>query len=157
LRISADGGPWSSVTRLDPNRHESNHTFPVFLPDGNRFLFVVNSQGDYSPIDSTSVAVFAGALDSAQAHRVEGGNRAPAYVDLDSAWLLSLRGERLVAQPFDAGRYELKGSPQVLVENARQFSISETGILTYQSTSRRQVTRLSWMDRHGRRMGASPE
>src|SRR6185503_8188539 len=42
-KVSALGGTVSPATNLD-NARESSHRFPLFLPDGRRFLFYVRSE-----------------------------------------------------------------------------------------------------------------
>ena len=42
-RVSADGGTVEPATLLDPAHGENSHRWPVFLPDGIHFLYVVRS------------------------------------------------------------------------------------------------------------------
>ena len=42
-RVSADGGRTEPTTVLDVSRGDNTHSWPAFLPDGNRFLYFVRS------------------------------------------------------------------------------------------------------------------
>ena len=81
-RVSAAGGRPESITTLDSNRHEVAHTLPVFLPDGNHFLFLsrTNSNDTY--------AVMAGSLNSKELKTVMNGN---SRVEYDSGQVLVYR------------------------------------------------------------------
>ena len=46
LRVSEKGGEPVPVTRLDPSLGENSHRFPVFLPDGNQFLYFARTKLD---------------------------------------------------------------------------------------------------------------
>src|SRR5262249_11088212 len=40
-RVPAGGGEATALRRVDSARHEVDHRFPMFLPDGRHFLYVV--------------------------------------------------------------------------------------------------------------------
>ena len=46
LRVPALGGEVAQATVADVSRNESSHRFPHFLPDGRRFLFVIEGSPD---------------------------------------------------------------------------------------------------------------
>ncbi len=46
LRVSEKGGAPVPATRLDPALGENSHRFPVFLPDGNQFLYFARTKLD---------------------------------------------------------------------------------------------------------------
>src|SRR5438105_7647570 len=43
-KVSAAGGSPVQITKLDPSKLESSHRFPLLLPDGDHYLFVVQAQ-----------------------------------------------------------------------------------------------------------------
>ena len=45
-RVNADGGATEPLTLLDPSRGETSHWWPVALPDGTHFLYLVRSIND---------------------------------------------------------------------------------------------------------------
>lgn len=42
-RIAATGGPVTTVTSLDAAQGENSHRWPLFLPDGRRFIYLIRS------------------------------------------------------------------------------------------------------------------
>ena len=59
-RTSAAGGGSTPLTKLDPQRKETGHGYPQFLPDGKRFLYFVASG------DANVQGVYASSLDNPQ-------------------------------------------------------------------------------------------
>ena len=150
-RVSAAGGIATQLTTLDPSRRENAHRWPVFLPDGRRFLYVVRSGNpDYT-------GIYLRSLDSDDSRRLVGAYSSVAYVPPN---LLYVRGETLMAQPFDASRLELVGEPFPVVEQVGSFavhgkgyfSLSENGVLAYR-TYRSDYELPVWFDREGKRVG----
>ena len=136
---------------LDTDRDEFLHRYPVFLPDGSRFLFVVQAAG---PENS---GLFVGSVDSELKKKVGPMPSRAVFVPPDH---ILFRGEAaLMAQRFDLGRLELTGDPFVVgeaVAGARTFgggelSVSENGVVVFrpQTTS---LSRLVWVDRKGDRL-----
>jgi len=150
-RVSAAGGMATQLTTLDPSRQENAHRWPVFLPDGRRFLYVVRSGNpDYT-------GIYVRSLDSDDSRRLVGAYSSVAYVPPN---LLYVRGETLMAQPFDASRLELAGEPFPVVEQVGSFaahgkgyfSLSENGVLAYR-TYRSDYELPVWFDRESKRVG----
>ena len=137
-RVSAEGGKPETLTKPDPEREESSHRLPCWLPDGKAVLFtVMRAYFDRQP----RVAVLR--LDTRE-HRILLENAADAkYVP--TGHLVFLRQGTLMAVRFDPVRMEVIGQPVALVENvmqafrlsisrntgAGQFDVSETGCLLY--------------------------
>jgi Tol biopolymer transport system component len=156
-QVSADGGATSVLTSVDRAR-ESSHLEPVFLPDGRRFLYtrVANE-----PEES---GVYVGTLDAAgeaanPQRLLRGGLRAvfAPSSNPNVGHLLFLRGDTLMAQPFDAARVELTAEAVPLAEGvsvgARAFSASTTGVLTFRRGGAATGSRLIWFDRQGKSLG----
>ena len=61
LRVSENGGAPVPATRLDSALGENSHRFPVFLPDGNQFLYFARTKLDENR------AVYLASLDDSQA------------------------------------------------------------------------------------------
>ena len=148
-RISASGGVASAVTKLDEGarrRQDRSHRWPSFLPDGNHFLYVgvgirVASldapEGKLLPLNAHSNALYA------QGH------------------LLFMREATLMAQPFDVKRLETTGDAFPIAEQVQAggggakgaFSVSEEGILAYQTGAAESGSQLTWFDRSGKQTG----
>jgi serine/threonine protein kinase len=152
-RVSAAGGTPSQVLPLDESRKENGQHSPQFLPDGQRFLYVssayetVVALGSLDgkrrflmPVSSSSIALGYGAL-------AQDGK----------AYLLFLRGEQLMAQPFDTGTAALSGEPISIAEplqsGGRSFYASENGVLIFRRGGGGR--QLVWSDRQGKPLGTA--
>ncbi|HTS29576.1 MAG TPA: protein kinase [Bryobacteraceae bacterium] len=150
LRVNAAGGTPTPVTRLDALRGEIGHMFPVFLPDGNHFLFTITAtRPDVR-------GVYAGSLDSPKTFRILEDE---TNVQYDDGMLLFIRSNTVVAQPFDAGRLRVTGEAVPLVEQAYLYGgaipggpfSARTGTLALRTGEGIAPTRLAWYDRNGNR------
>jgi Tol biopolymer transport system component len=163
-RVAATGGAPSPVTRLDERRGESGHTWPFFLPDGRPFLYMTYGARMARP-DSAS-AVYVGSLDSSERtlllHARSNVAFAPLSAGSSNGHLLYWQEGTLQARPFDAKRLRLTGEAFPVAERLRFFgasgtaifSVSQNGILAYQSSPHGEVSQLTWFDRSGKRLEA---
>jgi len=132
MRISAAGGraePWTSSDRAH------GVAAPVFLPDGDRFLYRVFS-GD--PAES---GIYAGSLkDKNFRVRVLEAPTNPAFLPASNrhpAYVLYSRSGTLLAKPIDPVKLVKTGQEQVVSEtigflsvfDLANFSVSETGTI----------------------------
>ncbi|HEV2352561.1 MAG TPA: protein kinase, partial [Terriglobia bacterium] len=158
-RISDSGGQATPVTALDPSRHEVAHEWPRFLPDGMHFLYAAYRnaypQGNWMCV---------GSLDSKKTNCLVRADSRALYAP--EGYLLYLRSEALVAQPFDAKRFALIGDPVPIAQpvDPYSFSVSDTGVLAYQQGHASAVSyeggraptvgqQLIWLDRAGKKLG----
>jgi eukaryotic-like serine/threonine-protein kinase len=153
-RVSAGGGPTEPATKMDLTRGENSHRWPYFLPDGRHFLFWSrNSRG------LQENAIYLETLASLDARALLKGETMAVYVP---GYLLFLRDQTLMAQGFNAGRLEARGSPVPIAENIAMnsttirpvFSASDNGTLIYQTGNERGGWRLLWFARDGKPVGA---
>jgi eukaryotic-like serine/threonine-protein kinase len=145
MRVAEDGGEPAIVRtgRWPP-------AWPHFLPDGRRFLF--NSVN----LDDGTIDSFMGSLDSGEVTPIAGVASRMEYV---AGQLVFWRDGTLFAQPFDAGRARLTGSPATLADHVHGFAITgfaafstAPGTLVYQAGA--AGSHLEWLDRQGRPLGA---
>jgi Tol biopolymer transport system component len=157
-RISASGGTPKAVTTLDKAAGDVVHRSPAFLPDGRHFLYVAVAArlGGTSPR-----AVYAGSTDEKDgpARLVLESGSTVRYSD---GYLVSLRENALVAQPFDPDGLVLTGEPRTIADQVElsgvasaTFGFSSTGALVYQTSS--DGSELVWVDRQGRRQDSVAE
>jgi serine/threonine protein kinase/Tol biopolymer transport system component len=147
------GGPSTAVTQLDKEREETTHSWPVFLPDGRRFVFLARST------DPAKTALYLGSLDSlARTHLLD----VTSMPEVVPGFLLYHRDGTLTAHPFDAEAGRLTGDPMPVLEdvvfnatNGRAaFAVSPTGVLVYRTgTALRGVSVLTWLDATGKELG----
>jgi hypothetical protein len=140
------------LTKLLPG--EMVHMAANALPDGWHFLFFALQLGS--------------ARGEMRVGSIDGKNPIPLITTDNRAtyaapgYLLYLKGDTLVAQPFDASRAVITGPPQPLLDRvARQatfpeVSVSQTGVLIYRQGTREQ-SRLTWFDRSGKQLGTVGE
>jgi eukaryotic-like serine/threonine-protein kinase len=161
MRVSADGGPATPVTALDPSRGDITDVLPVFFPDGRHFIYIQNST---TPADA---GTFIGALDAKPEEQPvkKLAGLQELYVpssDPDSGYLFSLRNGALVVQTFDNKRMEVTGEPVALDEQPSvvNASTSDTGVLVYRTGIRVGSDpeaiiqgQLTWFDRQGKILG----
>jgi serine/threonine protein kinase len=156
FRIAATGGQPVAVTRL---RQQGTHRQPHFLPDGHHFLF----WGQDGPVDTR--AVYVGNIDGTEPRRIVDSEVTADYAP--SGHLIFYREGRLFAQPFDAARLTLGGSPTLVAEhvlsnsglNIAAVSTSVAGLVAYRTATPRE-RQFIWFDRTGseiQRVGAPDE
>jgi Tol biopolymer transport system component len=151
-RVSDLGGTPTPVTTLDEARGETQHWAPFFLPDGTHFLYFAAGSKTGGPNDPNGVYV--GSLDSqARTLLLPGGSNAK-YA---AGYLIFPRDRVLVAQKFDVNRLAIEGDAVPIADQISvgglsgrtgAFSVSETGVLAYQSGFREVYSQLNWMDRN---------
>jgi len=155
LAISERGGEAREVSGRREALGTGTHRFPQFLPDGEHFVFLDRS----GRVGAVAGGVLLGKLgETGPARRLLEGATNAIYAD---GHLLFVRDGALVAQPFDLKSLALSGEPRVLVGdllfNRRfaygVFSASEAGVLVFLTGKQRDLSRLVWRDRSGRRLG----
>ena len=131
---------------------ETAHTRPVFLPDGRRLLF----RALESSTAGQGRRIYAASLDSGA--RTELLQSDSTNVSYSQQHLLFLRGTTLMAQPFDPDRLALTGEPVPVAEEIQTlgnpqsgvFSVSQNGVLAYQTGSATNWGQPTWLDRTGK-------
>jgi DNA-binding winged helix-turn-helix (wHTH) protein/WD40 repeat protein len=150
FQIAATGGNSAPVTTLDTAAGENSHRYPVFLPDGNRFLYFSRT----SSLDKRGI--YLESLDRKQARRrvlvADGEFALGAVPDSRNHFLITQQAGKLVAQEFDCDGGRAFGLEHILLDHAGQVSVSETGALALRTDSQFRST-LVWRDREGRLFG----
>jgi Tol biopolymer transport system component len=152
--VSANGGEARPVTTYDAEKH-TTHRWPVWLPDGKHFVFVVRLRREGRPevgqlrlatIDESGDRVLI--EDSTNALYVEPG------------YLIYGRGANLHALRFDTKKLEVSGEPAPIAseklsywepKNFVPFAASDDGTLIYLPEFSRK-SELVWYSRDGRRL-----
>lgn len=158
-RVSASGGTASPVTTLDAASGDSQHGYPAFLPDGQHFLYLAMGSKTGGVTDPR--AVYVGSLDPQEPRKLllQGGSNAR----YSQGYVIFLRESSLIAQAFDLTRLELRGEAVPLVEKteivsgsatgaAGAFTVSETGLLAYQTGVGVVRSELVWFNRRGQQI-----
>jgi Tol biopolymer transport system component len=164
-RVSASGGGATPLTTVDPGKKEGGHGYPQFLPDGDRFLYFVDS------IDTSVQGVYAASLShpdqrqqivrtAAKALYVPPRGTFPGY-------LLWLQEQTLLAQRFDVATLKREGDPVSVAEGIglnpgnpvrAAFWASDGGLLVYLANPTLNKRPVVWVNRDGKQLGeAAPE
>jgi len=162
MRVSADGGSPTPLSKPDAERNESSHWLPTFLPDGRHFLYL-----RVGALENTGIYV--GSLDARPEEqsrkRLLPATSGAFYVpsqDTGPGELLFLRDQTLLSHPFDEKRLELVGEQKIVAEQVGVYSqygffaASMTGVLVWRSADS-SYSRFTWFDRSGRELEAIGE
>jgi Tol biopolymer transport system component len=140
LRVPAGGGV---ATPQIPAGEQPG--WPQFLPGGRRFLFVTSG--------ASKPELKVASLDGGESRTVLTDQSRVEYAP--PGYLLYVRENTLVAQPFDAGSAKLTGDPVPLAQDLgvdnvglAHFTASSNGVLAFRS-GEAGGGRLVWVDRKG--------
>jgi len=150
-KISQGGGAATAITEVDASRGESYHSLPSFMPDGKHFIYFRSGAPEVE-------GVYAGSLNAKPGEqsreRILAGRFGASYVN---GYLFFMRENTLMAQPFDAGRLQLRAEPVPMAGrvattwyNTGVFSVSPSGALAYRATAQSGSFQLTWLDRQGK-------
>ncbi len=150
FRVSELGGNVTAVTQLDKTAGENSHRFPVFLPDGERFLYLARND------DPEKWGIYLESIDRKRERRwlLPGSEQFALCLEPRSAtyYLIVSEGGQIVAHEFDSGQGEVRGAPHVLMSRGGWVSGSDTGVLVIRTTSG-GLPELVWRDRTGKKLG----
>jgi Tol biopolymer transport system component len=155
MKVSAAGGRPEAITKVSASESRSGfaerarHEWPLFLPDGKRFLFLQFSGR------TSERAIFVGSLDGQEPKKLLDTGSKAAMVKPD--WLIYVQGSALVAQRFDLDRLEPIGDPAVIVDGIAQsvvpgtadFTVSPEGHIAYRRSNAGWTSQLTWYGRDG--------
>jgi Tol biopolymer transport system component len=150
-RVPAAGGTPSRVTHVDRARHELNHYWPEFLPDGRHFLYLATS---LAPDGSRATpGVYVASLDSSVTTLVARMHSRVRFAA--PGHLLFTQDGALLAQPFDLSTLRLSGDPRQIADGIGYvrtlgngaFAVSTSGVLAYQGAGEEAEVRM--YDRRG--------
>jgi serine/threonine protein kinase len=161
MGISPGGGEPRAITSLDRSKGEIAHIAPHFLPDGQRFLYVIRNA------DPRRSGLYIGQVGSREPRLLLQGEHPALYAE--PGYLLFTQAGSIVAQPFDVKRLEFSGDAVPLVGSSEywpapvhggdaivqswfgtwpSFSTSNTGVLTY-AIADHPESQFRWMGRSG--------
>ena len=156
-RVSSGGGAVTTITEMDKAAKETTHRFPVFLPDGDHYLYL---RGNHNvPSNDESNGIWVGSLDSGESIRLMQSGSSAFFAQ---GHLFYVRDGFLMAQPFDDRALKLTGDPFAVAQEVgflpnyfrAAFAISQNGVVAFQQGVTREA-QLVWMDREGNRLGTT--
>ena len=155
-RVAAAGGMSTPLTKAEGS---AIHRFPLFLPDGRHFLYLVSQAA------ADKQGVWLASLEAPAGRRLLADQSSVAYLPpaegSKHGHLLFVRESTLMAQPFDPKTLQLAGevfpvAEQVSlgpVQNHALVSASDNGVLIYQAGRGFGDRQITWFDRAGKETG----
>lgn len=160
-KVNVDGSNAAPLTdRIFDNTVDS-HRWPLFLPDGNHFLFLGAKFG--SGDQSSTSAIILSSLDGREKKVLIHAKSSAGY---GAGHLFYLdEKESLRAVPFDPATGALTGDPRVIADVVgyqpsvyySAFTTSLNGTLIYTSHTSYTSSQLTWFDRTGKSLGTIGE
>ncbi len=154
-KVSQAGGACTQATRSDSSQGELGHMRPMFLPDGDHFIYITRAAGQDKGM------IYLASLDSAQRKKLAGPARTAGMYSAPQegspyGHLIYLREGSLLAQTLDPKTFDPVGEPVQLAEHVGSrlalgfFSVSRNNILAFRGGKTGSVRLLTWFDREGR-------
>ncbi len=160
-RVDADGTDAAPLTSKIYTPTESSHRWPVFLPDGDHFLFWLGDFND-RPDDNTT-GIYLASLSAKEKKLLMPARSSPGYSQgqlfyVDDKFVLE-------AVPVDVANGKLGGRPRRVVDQVGRnpstywaaFTVAENGTLVFHLGSGSPLSRLTWVDRSGAVLGTTGE
>ena len=157
FKVAANGGTPSPLPRVEGTKSFA-YKFPWFLPDGRHFLFE-----DQKVQGNKDVVIRIGSLDSQETVEIGHAGSNAVY---SSGHLLFMNDDTLMARPFDPDKRTPQGEAVPIAERVSSvfaggrkgaFTVSNSGLLAYQSGGGTVKQMLSWFDRTGKSVGTLGE
>jgi serine/threonine protein kinase/Tol biopolymer transport system component len=155
FRVPASGGTPEAISTLDSSAGEISHRFPQMLPDGKTMIFTAK-QNNITTFDDALIV--AQRLATGERKILVRGGTYARYIP--TGHLIYIRGNHILAVPFDPDRLEVTGSP-VPVETGgwmnrgsglATMDISNNGTMVFAASSADAMfstISLAWLDRNG--------
>jgi eukaryotic-like serine/threonine-protein kinase len=156
-RVNSDGSGAAMVTQTIRQPNEQSHRWPLFLPDGDHFLFWgggfgISKDDHFSGLYVTSLAAQSRKL-VVLCHSNAGYDAHHLFYEQDS--------KHLVSVPFDSSSATISGNPTVVADVIgyqpstfwSAFTVAPNGTLVYNSATGAVQSALTWMDRSGKILG----
>jgi eukaryotic-like serine/threonine-protein kinase len=156
-RINADGTEMAQVTQGIRTADEQSHRWPLFLPDGDHFLFWAGNFGNLK--DDRSSGIYASSLAGKQRKLVA---LCHSSFGFDARHLYYADDQRqLVSIAFDASAATVSGSTTVIASVVgfqpstywSAFAVAPNGTVIYNTSVGAAQSALTWMDRSGKELG----
>ena len=158
-RVNADGSGAAALTQdsLLGTQHFDTHRWPVFLPDGNQFLFWAGDFGDTK--DNKTSGIYVGSLDDKKSRLVTLCHSSFGY---DPQHLFYADDQhQLVSVDFDTSAAKVSGRTTVLANTVgfqpstfwAALAVGGNGEVVYNTGVGAVLSALTWVDRSGKELG----
>jgi eukaryotic-like serine/threonine-protein kinase len=166
-KVSENGGPFTPLTAVEQAKGENTHRWPLFLADGQRFIYYTRGE------TAESGSLYLSSLERPQARALivrgifAGAAYSPAH-GKHPEYLYWLRERTLMAQPFDSQHARFSGDAVAVLGaeaississapgNVRpSVSVSNDGTILFATGSGRY--QLTWFNREGKVLSTEGE
>jgi serine/threonine protein kinase len=149
VRVSDVGGEVKPVMALDQSKKETAHAAPMFLPDGNHFIYAIGSS------IPDNAGFYVGALDGSVKKRLVPLPGRLNYWAFAPPGYLLLSDGTLTAYRIDVKNFTVEGEPVPIADGVQSgFAVSDNGVLLYQkATGGPALRQLTWFDHSGKNLG----
>jgi eukaryotic-like serine/threonine-protein kinase len=155
-RVNADGTGVAAVTESIRTAQEQSHRWPLFLPDGNHFLFWAGNFSNFK--DDRVSGIYVNSLDGKDRKLVVPGHSSFGY-DANTLFYADDQ-KQLVGMAFDTSSATVSGSATAIANVVgfepstywAAFTVSRNGTLIYNSMVGAAESALTWMDRSGKEL-----
>jgi serine/threonine protein kinase len=153
--VNADGTNSAPLTdKIFDSAKEGTHRWPVFLPDGEHFLFLAGSYTN--PLDDT---IYFSSLTKKERIFVVRGSSTPGYANSQLFYADEKSALRAIHMDISTG--VVSGEPLIIANQIGYqpstqwgaFSVSENGTVVYNPTVGASLSLLTWYDRSGKELG----
>jgi len=160
-RVNADGTNATQLTKTTGSDADFSHRFPVFLPDGDHFLYWVGNFRNLE--DDQESGIHLSSLSGKEEKRLLLVHSNPGYAD---GRLFYVNAEKaLVAVALDVENGKLNGTPKVIGEGVgfqpstywAAFTVSDNGTVVYNTGIGATLSQLTWYGRDGKEQGTLGE
>ncbi len=155
-RVNADGTQAAPLTDKLFLPSENSHRWPLFLPDGDHFLFWAGAFGasHTEPLNG----IYLSSLAAKDKQLVVSGRSNPGYAD--GHLYYANEGKSLIAVPFDAGRGAVSGEPVVVAGRVTfqpsvfwgSFAVGGHDTVVYSTSTGASLSALVWYDGAGKEL-----
>jgi eukaryotic-like serine/threonine-protein kinase len=156
-RVNADGSGAAPLTVNIADKQENSHRWPVFLPDGDHFLFWA---GNFAGAKDDRVSgIYLSSLVAKEKKLVTLTRFSLGYAAGNLLYVDEKR--QLVAVPFDVSNATVSGEPRVIATSVgvdptirwTAFTAADNGTVVYNENSQAALSVLTWLDRTGKVLG----
>jgi len=153
--VAASGGVARPAAIPDTSDGEIQYGWPWFLPDGEHFIFTANMRSEGGN-ESSRTRIKLGSIDTTSSRTLYETGNISRVEYAHEGYILYVEEENLMGLPFDAGKLEVTGEPKPIAmqigaaTNTYAFSVSDNGILLYQTGNQSSLSELVWADRSGK-------
>ncbi|HEY3930438.1 MAG TPA: protein kinase [Candidatus Koribacter sp.] len=154
-QVNADGTNAKPLTSKFLPGIEDSHRWPLFLPDGEHFLFLY---ADFSGLNGTGNYIHMSSLHGGEDIRLIAARSNPGYADAHLFYVDDKGALRAIA--FDAGKQKVSGDPQLIAEAVGfqpsvywgAFTVGGDGTVVYSRTSMAAKSVLTFHGRDGKEL-----